>query len=147
MAGYTGIAAVGKSIERLLANAFLQRQPVPGVGKETKAVLIRTEDLAPEQVKAKIGDYALSILLYRVDFNKTTRATWSAAGSADGRGHLALDLHYLLTAYGISEQEFHEIAIRACGGYDDYQDDTDTKKQSDDVLAQFTDTFLQGNKF
>jgi len=113
MAGYTGIAAVGKSIERMLANAFLQRQPVPGVGKETKAVLIRTEDLAPDQAKEKIGDYALSILLYRVDFNKTMRAAWSAAGNADRRGHLALDLHYLLTPWADNAEHQHYIIGRA----------------------------------
>jgi hypothetical protein len=113
MAGYTGIAVVGKSIERVLDNAFLQRQPVPGVGKETKAVLIRTEDLAPDLVKGKIGDYALSILLYRVDFNKTMRAAWSAAGSADGRGHLALDLHYLLTPWADNAEHQHYIIGRA----------------------------------
>lgn len=111
MAGFTSIAAVGKSIERLLADAFVQRQPVPG--KDTKAVLIRTEDLAPDQVKDKIGDYALSVLLYRVDFNKTMRAAWSAAGHADGRGYLALDLHYLLTPWADNAEHQHNIVGRA----------------------------------
>jgi hypothetical protein len=111
MAGYTGIAAVGKSIERLLSSAFLQRQPVPG--KPTKAVLIRTEDLADTLVKEKIGDYALSILLYRVDFNKTMRAAWSAVGNADGRGYLALDLHYLLTPWAENAEYQHFIIGRA----------------------------------
>jgi hypothetical protein len=113
MAGYTGVAAVGKSIERLLANAFLQRQPVPGVGNETKAVLIRPEDLADTLVKDKIGDYALSILLYRVDFNKTMRAAWSAVGNADGKGYLALDLHYLLTPWADNAEHQHYIIGRA----------------------------------
>ena len=40
MAGFTGIAAVGKSIERVLARAFLEREPVPG--KKTKACLLYT---------------------------------------------------------------------------------------------------------
>ena len=111
MAGFTGIAAVGKSIERMLASAFAQRQPVPG--KSTKAVLIRTEDLADNQVKTKIGDYALSILLYRVDFNRTMRAAWSAAGNAEGRGYLALDLHYLLTPWAENAEYQHFIIGRA----------------------------------
>ena len=112
MAGFTGIAAVGKSIERLLANAFLQRQPVPGAGNETKAVLIRTEDLAPLLIKEKIGEFALSILLYRVDFNKTMRSAGSSASTADGRGHLALDLHYLLTPWADNAEHQHNIIGR-----------------------------------
>ena len=110
MAGFTGIAAVGKSIERVLARAFLEREPVPG--KKTKAVLIRTEDLSDSQSKDKIGDNALSILLYRVDFNNTMRAAWSAVGNADGRGHLALDLHYLLTPWAENAEYQHMILGR-----------------------------------
>lgn len=110
MGGYTSIAAVGKSLERLLARAFAEREPVPG--KTTKAVLIRTEDLADEVAKETIGDYALSILLYRVDFNKAMRATWSAVGHGDGRGHLALDLHYLLTPWAENAEYQHMIIGR-----------------------------------
>jgi len=110
MAGFTGIAAVGISIQRMLASAFGQREPVPG--KNTKAVLIRTEDLADTLVKERIGDFALSILLYRVDFNKTMRAAWSAVGNADGRGYLALDLHYLLTPWADSAEYQHYIMGR-----------------------------------
>jgi hypothetical protein len=111
MAGFTGIAAVGKSIERLLARAFLERQPVPT--KAAKAALIRTEDLEENKIKTLIGDYGLSILLYRVDFNKTMRAAWSAVGQTDGRGHLALDLHYLLTPWADNAEHQHMIIGRA----------------------------------
>lgn len=111
MGGYTSIAAVGKSIERLLAQAFLEREPVPG--RKTKAVLARTEDLAPHAVKQQIGTYALSILLYRVDFNKAMRSTWSAVGHGDGKGHLALDLHYLLTPWADNAEHQHMILGRA----------------------------------
>lgn len=111
MGGYTSIAAVGKSIERLLAQAFEERQPVPG--KAAKAVLIRTEDLADALVKSNIGTHALSILLYRVDFNKTMRTTWSAVGHGDGKGHLALDLHFLLTPWADNAEHQHMIIGRA----------------------------------
>ncbi|HCZ15241.1 MAG TPA: DUF4255 domain-containing protein [Accumulibacter sp.] len=110
MAGFTGIAAVGKSIERVLARAFLEREPVPG--KKTKAVLIRTEELSDTMSKTAIGENALSILLYRVDFNNTMRAAWSAVGNADGRGHLALDLHYLLTPWAENAEHQHMILGR-----------------------------------
>ena len=111
MAGFTAIAAVGKSIERLLANAFLDRAPVPG--KTTKAALIRAEDITDTQIQTLVGDYGLSILLYRVDFNKTMRASWSAVGQDDGRGHLALDLHYLLTPWADNAEHQHMIIGRA----------------------------------
>lgn len=112
MAGFSGIAAVGKSIERLLARAFLERQPVPT--KTAKSALIRTEDIGDEAlIKSQIGDNGLSILLYRVDFNKTMRAAWSAVGNADGRGYLALDLHYLLTPWAGNAEHQHMIIGRA----------------------------------
>jgi hypothetical protein len=111
MSGFAGIAAVGKSIERMLNLAFTERQPVPT--KNTRAVLIKTDDLMPKNVAAAIGPYALSLLLYRVDFNKTMRAAWSAVGSADGKGHLALDLHFLLTPWADNAEHEHMILGRA----------------------------------
>lgn len=111
MSGYAGIAAVGKSIERMLNLAFTERQPV--TGKNTRAVLIKTDDMKPNQVQSAIGPYALSIFLYRVDFNKAMRAAWSAVGSADGKGHLALDLHFLLTPWADNAEHEHLILGRA----------------------------------
>jgi hypothetical protein len=111
MAGFTAIAAVGKSIERLLAQGFLERQPVPT--KTAKAVLIRTEDLDGAGIKTLVGDIGLTILLYRVDFNKTMRAAWSARSEEDGRGHLALDLHFLLTPWADNAEHQHMIIGRA----------------------------------
>lgn len=111
MAGFTAIAAVGKSLERLLAQGFLDRPPVPG--KTTRAALVRTEDLAGGLIKPLVGDYGLSVLLYRVDFDKTMRAAWAAVGHADGRGHLPLDLHYLLTPWADNAEHQHMIIGRA----------------------------------
>ena len=111
MAGFTGIAAVGKSLERFLTLAFSDRQPVPG--HVTTAVLIRTEDIDDAYITKHITDFGLSILLYRIDFNKATRAAFSAASQADGRGHLALDLHYLLTPWAENAEHQHMIIGRA----------------------------------
>jgi uncharacterized protein DUF4255 len=97
MAGFAGIAAAGKSIERLLNAAFEEEQPVNG--QRTRAVLVRTTDFEAKFVNTHIGSPALSIFIYRVDFNKTMRAAWSAVGSVDGLAHLAVDLHLLLTAW------------------------------------------------
>lgn len=112
MAGFTGVAAVGTSLERMLSAAFVARQPVPG--KLAKAGLVRTEDLADDSlIRDRIGDIGLTILLYRIDYNKTMRAAWSAAGSADGKGYLALDLHYLVTPWADNAEHQHMIIGRA----------------------------------
>ena len=109
MAGFEGIAAAGKSVERLLNAAFNEEQPVPG--DKTHAVLVRTTDFESSVLGANIGSPALSVFVYRVDFNKTMRAAWSAIGSQDGRGHLAVDLHLLLTAWA----ENAEFELRILG--------------------------------
>jgi hypothetical protein len=111
MSGFAAIAGAGKSIERLINLAFTERQPVSG--KNTRAVLIRTDDMKPSQVQTAIGPYALSIFLYRVDFNKTMRAAWSAVGAVDGRAHLPLDLHFLMTAWADNAEHEHLILGRA----------------------------------
>jgi hypothetical protein len=112
MAGFTGIAAVGTSLQRLLTQAFAQRQPVPG--KVARAALIRDLDIDDTNaITTLIGDVGITILLYRVDFNKTMRAAWSAVGHAEGRGHLPLDLHYLLTPWADNAEHQHMIVGRA----------------------------------
>ena len=97
MASFVGIAAALKSIERFLNAAFEEEQPI--AGKTTKAVLVRTTDFDPTLQPTRIGSPALSIFLYRVDFNKTMRAAWAAVASQDGLGRLAVDLHLLMTAW------------------------------------------------
>lgn len=108
MANAHAIAAVGRSLERLLTARFAEG-PVPVPGKTTRAVLVRTEDFDPKAQTTVITRPALSIFLYRVDFNKTMRAAWSAVGHQDGRSHLPVDLHYLMTAW--AENAEHEHAI------------------------------------
>lgn len=97
MASFAAIAATGKSLERFLNHAFEQAEPVPN--KKTKAVLIRTDDFDLTGANTVLTMPALSIFFYRVDFNKTMRAAWSAVGSQDGRARLALDLHFLVTPW------------------------------------------------
>ncbi len=110
MAGFTAIAAAGKSIERILNKAFTDLQPISG--KVTRAVLVRTTDFEEKNVCTAIGSPALSIYLYRADFNKTMRASWSAVGNKDGLGHLVLDLHFLLTAWAENAEFEHSIIGR-----------------------------------
>ena len=108
MAGFSGIAATGKSIERLLNACFHEEEPVPG--KKTRAVLVRTGDFDEKNAANNIGSPALSIFLYRVDFNKSMRAAWSAVGSLKGMAHLAVDLHFLLTPWA-ENAEFEHLVL------------------------------------
>jgi hypothetical protein len=111
LAGFEAIAAAGKSIERLLNAAFTSVQPIPT--KTTHAVLVQTRDFEKDNVGPNIGTPALSIYLYRADFNKTMRASWSAIGSQDGQAHLVLDLHFLLSAWADNAEYEHRIIGRA----------------------------------
>lgn len=108
VAGFGSIAAVGKSLEMVLNARFAAVEPI--VSENAHAQLIQTEDLDP-------GSHFLirptmSILLYRVDFNKTMRASWSAVGATDGRAHLPVDLHYLLTAWADNADHEHRLIGR-----------------------------------
>jgi hypothetical protein len=109
VAGFRSVAAVGQSLEAVLNAAYTAGQPIDD--EATRAVLIQTDDLDLDQESAIVRP-ALSILLYRVDFNKTTRAGWSSVGSMDGRAHLPLDLHYLLTAWATNAEHEHRIIGR-----------------------------------
>lgn len=107
MADFAAIAAVGKSIERLLNHRFQEDEPVPD--KRTKAVLIRTADLETANIRTAIGSPALSIYVYRVDFNKMMRAAWSAVAAQDGRPRLPVDLHFLITPWADNAE--HELRV------------------------------------
>jgi hypothetical protein len=111
MADFAAIAATLKSIERLLNAAFQDEQPVPN--EKTHAVLVRTNDFTDALLPTNVGTPALSIFLYRVDFNKTMRAAWSAVGAQDGFGHLALDLHLMLTAWAENAEFEYRIIGKA----------------------------------
>ncbi len=111
MAGFAGIAAAGKSIEMLLTAGFEELQPV--TGSNTKAVLVNTVDFESGNVSNNIGSPALSIFLYRVDFNKVMRAALSATSAQDGRSHLGLDLHYLITPWAGNAEDEHRVLGRA----------------------------------
>ena len=110
MAGFRSVSAVGKSLERVLNAAFQADQPISNA-LTTTALLARTEDLKDDP-STTIPPRAVTIFLYRVDFNKTMRAAWSAVGSIDGRGHLPVDLHFLLTAWAPNAEHEHLIIGR-----------------------------------
>lgn len=112
MAQHAGLAAVGRSIERLVGASFREDDPLDPPGP-TRAVLVRTEDFDKANVAAAIGPPALSIFFYRVDFNKTMRAAWSSVGHVEGRVHLPLDLHFLITPWALNAEDELRILGRA----------------------------------
>jgi hypothetical protein len=99
---------VGQSLEFVLRTGFRAAEPISALS--ATAQLVRTEDLDPGSTT--LTRPTVSILLYRVDFNKTMRATWSSAGAIDGRSHLPLDLHYLFTAWADNADHEHRLVGR-----------------------------------
>lgn len=97
MAGFKSISAVGLSIERLVNTCF--EADKNQFNKAPKAVLVRTEDFDSSVASQVLIRPALSIFPYRVEVNRTMRGAWSSVGSLDGRVHLPLDLHFLITPW------------------------------------------------
>ncbi|NHN38318.1 DUF4255 domain-containing protein [Pseudomaricurvus alcaniphilus] len=110
MADHSSIAAVSSSLVRYFDYCFRERQPINS--RTTAVRLARTEDLDTE-VSQLIQAPCLAVFLYRVDFNKTMRAAWSALASNRGESHLPLDLHYLIIAFGENADHEHRIIGRA----------------------------------
>ena len=110
MADFTGIAATGSSIVRFLELCFRERQPI--AGRNTNVLLTRTEDLNRENSPLVVLP-ALTLFMYRIDFNKTMRAAWSAVGHGDGDSHLPVDLHFLLIAWADNADHEYRILGRA----------------------------------
>lgn len=108
VAGFGSIAAVGMSLRMMLNAGFSAVEPI--AGENSQAQLIQTENLQPGS--PFLVRPSVSILLYRVDFNKTMRASWSAAGSVDGKAHLPVDLHYLFTAWADNADHEHRLIGR-----------------------------------
>jgi hypothetical protein len=98
MANYKSLAAAGASIEQLINSCFAS-VPEGDFTRTPKAVLARTEDFDLGKQTGVIKAGILTIFLYRVEFNKAMRASWSSIGSFDGHAHLPLDLHFLITAW------------------------------------------------
>lgn len=111
MADFDSLAYTGRSIVRLLNYWFAEQNPHP-MGTTTNAVLIRTEDFKNDVNNndgSPLVPPAVSVFFYRVDVNRTMRAPWSAVGHTEGRAHLPLDLHFLLTPW--AENAEYELRL------------------------------------
>lgn len=113
MAEYSAIAAVSRSIERLIRHWFELEDPVPVASTTTRVALVTTDDLIPGNFATRVGLPALTIFLYKIDVNRVMRAGWSGVGSQTGRSVLPLDLHFLLTAWADNAEFEQRILGRA----------------------------------
>ena len=121
MPGFEGIAAVGRSLERLL-EFHLAQDPPPIEDTITHAALVRTEDLGAldnGEAEAFIHPPVLALFLYRVEVNGTMRAAWSGVAHQDGHAHLPLDLHYLLIPWAAHALHEYRILGRALQALED----------------------------
>ena len=110
MAGYGAIAAAARSLERVLSARLTLDEPLgPTATPQPRAVLVSTGDFNVAGTASIITVPVLSIFLVRVEVNQVTRSAWSAVGSDDGRSHLPLDLHFLLTPWATNAE--HEQRI------------------------------------
>ncbi|ODS25060.1 hypothetical protein AB835_00715 [Candidatus Endobugula sertula] len=110
MADFTSIAAVCSSIARFIEFSFREQQPI--TGRTTSVRVLRTVDLNPD-TSTLLTPPTLSLFLYRVDYNKTMRAAWSATAVYDSHSHLPLDLHFLLIPWGENADHEHRMIGRA----------------------------------
>jgi hypothetical protein len=106
VASSQSVAAVGSSIERLLTRAF--EADAQSTGRTAVARLVRTEDFG----RAAQPTPLVSLFLYRMEINRTTRAHWASVASLDGRARLPLELHFLITAWADSPQQEYALMGR-----------------------------------
>jgi hypothetical protein len=97
MANAHSIASAALSVQRLLDVCFSEHQPVDD--STAKAVLVTTDDWDTDASTGRLPDTGITIFPYRLDLNRVMRPAWSAVGSLDGRGHLPLDMHFLITPW------------------------------------------------
>jgi hypothetical protein len=117
MASFHAIAATARSLERLLNAAFDAEEPIAGA--TTRAVLVRSDEFNLLNTDNQITLPALTIFLYRVTVDTTTRAASAAGSQADGRSHLPLNLHFLLTAWADDPEFEHLVLGRAIQALED----------------------------
>jgi hypothetical protein len=82
--------------------------------------LVRPEDFSRTGQGAQLARPAVCLFVYRVEINRATRAGWSAVGHQDGRSHLPLDVHFLISALGNSAEQELALLGMATGCLEDH---------------------------
>jgi hypothetical protein len=102
MATSAGLAAVATSIERLLSWRFQQEEPSTTGTTEVHLVTTKMLDHG-------VKEPCLTIFMYRVEVNRVMRPAWSEVAYYDGRGHLPLDLHFIVTPWATDPEDEYRI--------------------------------------
>lgn len=114
MATTLGVLAAATAVQAHLAESLGQFDG--GLFNQTRPVvhLVRPEDFGGAGQGIQLARPAVCLFVYRVEVNRATRAGWSAVGHHDGRSHLPLDIHFLISALGNSpEQELALLGMAA----------------------------------
>ncbi|MGA8532470.1 MAG: DUF4255 domain-containing protein [Candidatus Tumulicola sp.] len=97
MANYQGVFAVGDSLARFLQNNY---DPT-AVGFQCTFKLFSSLEIAGED---QSNDQVVSIFLHRITTNENFRSVTSLQDSPSLQPLLFLDLHYLITYWGVSAE-------------------------------------------
>jgi hypothetical protein len=100
LADYTAIYAVGNSLAQYLENSFPQelKSKYPSV----KFQLVSSSQIAEEDHAAL--DQVVSIFLHRITTNENFRSATRIQDDPNKKPVLFLDLHYLITYWGVDPQ-------------------------------------------
>jgi hypothetical protein len=112
LSSFLAVGAVTALLQGLLSEGLIQRR-VP----DTLQDLVTVESLPPDLVENKTdGEIRLNLFLHKVSPNSGWRNVSLPSRNGDGERisnpPLALDLHYLLTAY--AKQNFHAEILLGC---------------------------------
>ncbi|MCB1900748.1 DUF4255 domain-containing protein [Cognatazoarcus halotolerans] len=100
MANVFGVHSVGSSIATFLRNTYpaeIGGRPLPACDFD----LVSAGQLAGELEEGN----RITLFLYRVTVNEHSRQSAHLRGSGAGVGPLGLDLHYLMSAWGMTAQD------------------------------------------
>lgn len=108
------VSAVGRTLERYLDRTLEDERPVPA--RDTKAALIRVEDLQHGRDDVLVGQLGLTVLLWRVELRTDLPEAVPPASGAHRLRPAPLDLHFLVMAQADTAEHQHrilEVAVRA----------------------------------
>lgn len=111
MSDFAGLAAAAASLKRYLDLSFAAEQPL--AGDPTTVAIVRSDDLEPATFSSLVERPALTLHVYRVDFDPVTRSAAAGAGASGRRkSAMALQMHILITPWASNADEEMRILGR-----------------------------------
>jgi hypothetical protein len=111
VASFLAIHSIGESLVSYIRHAY---QTLPSDLKDTlpqiqTLSLISSKEMGATPANTEPERPALTLYLYRVTMNEHLRNQPVPGSASDGPPPLALDLHYLLTAWGDNSRDEHRL--------------------------------------